>query len=326
MKSTTNKLLKITPYKPLALGALLGLASFASAQAQSYLYWSVTTANQSIRRSNLDGTGVTTILTGPNNSFGGIDFDPSNGYLYSGDRTALFRANLDGSGRVNLVGAVNQVADVELDLTHQKIYWSEAGGGVNSIYRANLDGSGRETLVSEGFSALMEGIALDPGAGKVYFSHEVNGPAERIRSMNLDGSGKAVLHNLPGPNSIPFDVEIDVAAGTLYWSQLGEDRLMKSALLGGAPQVVTSLPLDNGFHFDSVNQQFYVAAGGGGIRRLEADGTGLAMLVPASLSGNVNYIAVLHTNVPEGGNILWTAASGLVAFGWGLRRRSAKVA
>src|SRR5205823_1788873 len=72
-----------------------------------YIYWS-DDALQShntdhIKRANLDGSNIQTIMTQPNARFAGIAFDTAHGYMYSGDNQFLFRANLDGSGRVNLV-------------------------------------------------------------------------------------------------------------------------------------------------------------------------------------------------------------------------------
>src|SRR3990172_6012863 len=116
--------------KRLMLWGLAGVLFFGTARdlrAQS-IYWSeyvyprVPGSPTRIMRANSDGTGVQAVLNqGYSDSsgvFGGIALDPAHGYLYSGDKQFLFRTNLDGTGRVNLVpsSSAQQIEEIELDL------------------------------------------------------------------------------------------------------------------------------------------------------------------------------------------------------------------
>jgi hypothetical protein len=79
----------------------------------------------------------------------------------------------------------------------------------NQVFRANLDGSGQQLLFTAAQSWPMSAVAVDGTNGHVYF-----GADKLIRRMNLDGSN--VVTVVRGASSIR-DVEVDVAAGYVYW-------------------------------------------------------------------------------------------------------------
>ncbi|HKI31994.1 MAG TPA: PEP-CTERM sorting domain-containing protein [Gemmataceae bacterium] len=294
--------------------------SCAGSAAADYIYWSDTgllspgRSVNHIERANLDGSNVQTIFTSTGtNAFGGIAFDTASGYLYSADRQFIFRSNLDGTGRVNLVSSPGGNSDVELDLVHGKIYWGVDSAVPTLIRQANLDGTGVETLVSRN-SGNFEGLALDPVHGKLYYTF-----GETIGVSNLDGSGQSVFESLPAGSS-PFDVEIDLANGKLYWNQYATNttpslRLLRRANLDGTGAIedlVLATPpnnFNNGFEFDPAGGQLYYALGSTitttptpvGIFRANADGTGSQFLLN-DLNG-FNYVEVVHlaqaTNIPE---------------------------
>jgi hypothetical protein len=243
--------------------------------AAPVLYWSESTRTAtsvitaSIMRSHVDGTGAQTVLTQDNseNVFGGIAVDVEHGSLYSGTRRSLFRANLDGTGRTNLVPTLsaNQVADVELDVAGGKVYWSEGAFSVNSIRRANLDGTDPQTLLNVGLTAGVEGIALDLAHGKLYFTGNFNSRPDEIGVMNLDGTDLQVFKTLED-GSNPHDVEFDAAAARVYWDEVGSiSESVRGASVDGSGdvQVVVVPPdgMENGFHFDPVAGRFYVVTG-----------------------------------------------------------------
>lgn len=314
--------------------AALLFASPAAADA-AYIYWSdggFASPGRNvthIKRSNLDGTGVQTILTtGGGNIFGGIAFDAANGHFYSGDRNNIFRANLDGTGRVDLTSSLGLTADVELDLVGGKIYWSSA----QSIHRANLDGSGVETFVGIPGGGI-EGLALDLAGGRLFWAS--SSPNDQVGVVNLDGTGAAVFHSSPD-GSDPFDVEVDAAGGQVYWSQYSPgsvaDRLLQRAKLDGTGPVETVVAaganelLTNGIHFDPVGRKVYYALstqnpvnGALGLYRVSPDGTGRELVLTDP--DNFNYVEVLNVTpaaVPEPGSVV---LAGVGAAGLAVARR-----
>jgi sugar lactone lactonase YvrE len=120
-----------------------------------------TTVNAAVvQRANLDGSGVTELVTGASNIYG-IALDVAGGQMYWTDINAnmIQRANLDGSGVTNLVTGLTFPRAIALDVAGGQMYWTETSPyPSSSIQRANLDGSGVTELVT-GLS-FPQGIAL----------------------------------------------------------------------------------------------------------------------------------------------------------------------
>jgi hypothetical protein len=227
-----------------------------------------------------DGSGRETVFQNDTErAEAGIALDVPNGHLYTGSETWLFRINLDGTGRVNLVPTINQVEEVELDLIHGKIYWSEGNGAHNAIRCANLDGTDARTLIDVGYAAFFAGVAVDPHGGKLYCTRD-SGGNDLIMVMNLDGSAQGVLYNVGGPGEIN-DLEIDPATGTLYFnlSSYAVPGIYQAPANGSGPvELVVTTPdgMGNGFHYDAVDRRFYytyATPGGSEIRSVNLDGS-----------------------------------------------------
>jgi hypothetical protein len=314
-------------------GLLLVIASLplslVALSAEEYVFWTESTrepglVSTRIMRASTDGSEVKAILNsipgdGP---FGGIAVDVANGHLYCGSAAALFRVDLDGSCRVDLVNAINNVGDVELDLVAGDVYWTEGGGGQNAIRRARLSGSNPQTLRNIGFTGLMEGIALDLKNRKVYFQENVNIGNDTIRCMNMDGSDVRVFKTLDGPLANPHDVEIDPGKRVLYWNQTPAHGIFQtnlddpgldpaSAMEPGPALVIPPDGTSNGFHFDHVANKFYVSgADADRIQSIKPDGSGFTTLVPGRTY--VNYIEVAH--MLQADYIYWTESTRIGTF------------
>jgi hypothetical protein len=164
------------------------------------MYWTDYTGSD-IRRANLDGTGVTTILSGLKNP-AGLALDLVGGQIYWTDNGGgdIQRANLDGSGQQILVAGLSGPYGLALDLIGGKMYWANYRS--QDIQRANLDGSGQEVLVHNLNSPI--GIALDLARGQMYWTDNGGGD---IRRANFDGTGQVTLiKGLTTPNGIALDL------------------------------------------------------------------------------------------------------------------------
>ena len=119
------------------------------------MYWT-DWLNDDIRRANLDGSNIETLIT--------LDDDP-----------------YDSISRGDPFGIV-------LDVDGGKMYWTDLIK-FQRIRRANLDGSNIETLITD-VGAFPSSLALDGDGGKMYWT---DNRARNIRRANLDGSNIETL-------------------------------------------------------------------------------------------------------------------------------------
>jgi hypothetical protein len=122
------------------------------------MYWSEAGSGR-IRRANLDGSRVTTLIQVQD--LDGLALDIAGGKVYWTATNAgqILRANLDGSGKEILVRNENSPISIALDLAGGKMCW---GSYYGDIRRANVDGTGEEILVTG--QIRVPWISLDLGA------------------------------------------------------------------------------------------------------------------------------------------------------------------
>jgi sugar lactone lactonase YvrE len=137
---------------------------------------------------NPDGSDLKTLLSEGRKLPDGLAVDVAAGHLYwtnmgnpkANDGT-LFRSDLDGGRLTTIIapGGTFTPKQLQIDKPNGKLYWSDREG--MRVMRANLDGSKIETLVdtSQGDSRpgadpnkWCVGIAVDVGAGKLYWSQK----------------------------------------------------------------------------------------------------------------------------------------------------------
>ncbi|NOS71363.1 MAG: DUF5050 domain-containing protein [Verrucomicrobia bacterium] len=138
---------------------------FAVEVTASNIYWSEVSGQGRIRRSDLNGNNIVTLI--PNVFV--YDFQVTSNYIYFADINypsgALKRANLDGTGITNLVsGAFGGVDLINgICVTTNFIYWSEynpaSGGGIR---RASLGGTGRVDLYNAPPGSGIRGVVVLP--------------------------------------------------------------------------------------------------------------------------------------------------------------------
>ena len=135
------------------------------------MYWVEEIEMGSIKRANLDGSGIEELLSGDGLSETEcIALDAAAGRLYwiQDGNTRIRRADLDGSdARDIVVNGEGGLQCIALDTQGEKIYWHDSAA--RSIRRANLDGSGVEDLVTRGVGSPAR-MAVDGGSGRVYWT------------------------------------------------------------------------------------------------------------------------------------------------------------
>jgi hypothetical protein len=175
------------------------------------LYWS-DREGMRVMRANLDGSQVETLVqTGegeddrhdPSNWCVGISVDPIRGQIYwtqkgadDAERGRIFRASIDippGQTPRNrfdvevLFEGLPEPIDLELDLEHRILYWTDRGDPRrgNTVSRTPIDGRPNQQIV---LGHLMEGIglALDVRGDRMF----VTDLAGSIYCAHLSGSEK----------------------------------------------------------------------------------------------------------------------------------------
>jgi hypothetical protein len=182
---------------------------------------------------------------------------------------------------------------------------------------ANLDGSGGGggDLNTTGATVnLMEGVALDPAAGKIYWANlGTNDPStQTISFANLDGSGGGGDLNTTGATvNHPDGVALDPAAGKIYWANGAGDKISFANLSGsGGGDLFTGVATVNvpaGVAVDRAAGRIYWAnQDGNKISFANLDGSGGGDLNTAGATVNAPIGVALD---PAAGKIYWANES-----------------
>ena len=181
------------------------------------VYWANCEAdNYVIAYADLDGGGGHNLAT-PGASVAcpeAVAVDPSAGLIYwindeGSARGVVSYAHLDGSGGKDIVrlGGIPpsgpaHLLTVAVDPVNRRVWWTNAY--TSTLGSSNLDGSGQSTLPIAPNIATPVGVALDPGAGRVYWAnHDSN--SKTLAFAGFDGSGAGgIARGLATMNSPSF--------------------------------------------------------------------------------------------------------------------------
>ena len=182
----------------------------------------------------------------------GLAIDTANDRLFvttwnksSGD--GVWRIDLGGPGRTEIVGGLLRSHDVAYDPVDDKVYWNTDLGSSTSlngrIQRSNADGTALEDILT-GLPEQIRGLDIDSVNRKLYWTDMTNG---QILRANLDGSAQeTIVSALDNPH----DIAVDTVARRIYWVEAVSDDDDPGAMIRGADLdgsspfvVLTNLPM-----------------------------------------------------------------------------------
>ena len=111
-----------------------------------------------------------------------------------------------------------------------RLFVLELSGG--RIHSMSPDGSDRKVIVTD--CHLPDGIAVDVGAGHIYWTNMGSSPSTNdgsIERADLDGKNRRVIVPL-GSTFTPKQIQLDKKNGKLYWCDREGMRVMRSNLDG----------------------------------------------------------------------------------------------
>ena len=278
---------------------------------------------------NPDGSDLKTLLIEGRKLPDGLAVDVAAGHLYwtnmgnpkANDGT-IFRSDLDGGNLTTIVapGGTFTPKQLQIDKPSGKLYWCDREG--MRVMRANLDGSKIETLVdtSQGdprpgadATKWCVGIAVDAGAGKLYWSQKGgdNAGEGSILRANLDipkgqtASNRSDIELLYDKLPEPIDLDIDPGSRWLYWTDRGDPprgNTVNRAPLDATqakrpvPEVIfTHLMEGIGLALDPKHNRMFITDFGGSVYSANLDGSDPKTLLIAE--GNLTGIA--YVELPE---------------------------
>jgi DNA-binding beta-propeller fold protein YncE len=189
-----------------------------------------------------------------------------------------------------LIAAVLALLAVGPARAANRVYW----GAFTKILSANLDGKGLSELGTGGAVNLVEGMAMDPVAGRIYWANGIGtDPNNKILFANLNGAGGGQLNTAGATIREVRGVAIDPVGRRIYWANRGVSRISFANLDGsggGDLHTTSEVSLPSGVAVDPVSRRIYWVNGGGNLgeavnfANLEGPGGGGFKTVGATVS------------------------------------------
>jgi DNA-binding beta-propeller fold protein YncE len=260
----------------------------------------------------------------------GVAVDVEAGHVYwtnmgipSVNDGSIERADLDGSNRVTIVpgGVAFTPKQLHFEAVGRKLYWGDREG--MRVMRCDLDGSNVETLVQTGQgdddrrdqTRWCVGVAVDPAGGHLYWTQK--GPSDAGLGKVLRAGIDVPASDTPADRSDievlfkglpePIDLELDLAARMLYWTDRGDpprgntvNRAPIDATDGHSePEILlTHLMEGIGIALDPAGDRMFVTDLGGTVYLADLDGSNAREILVAQ--GNLTGIA--YAELPTQGS------------------------
>ena len=269
---------------------------------------------------NPDGSDKQILVTGARTP-DGVAVDIEAGHVYWTNMGippvndgSIERVDLDGSNRVTIVspGGTYTPKQLHLEADGRKLYWGDREG--MRVMRCDLDGSNVETLVQTGYgdddrrdeTRWCVGVAVDPVGRHLYWTQK--GPSDGGVGTILRAGIDLPAGDTPGNRSDievlfkglpePIDLELDLAARMLYWTDRGDpprgntvNRTPMDTTNGSRePEILaTHLMEGTGIALDPAGDRMFVTDLGGNVYVADLDGANERVILP--VQGNLTGIA-----------------------------------
>jgi hypothetical protein len=129
--------------------------------------------------------------------------------VYFGFGPDLYRMTITGSSVTRLYSSGVAISAVAVDIMDADLYWADEGN--NSVNRSNLLGG--DIVVLETYASNVDGIAITPSAGDVFWTEE-----RFIVRAEDDGTGQVHIVSRPSYFGVGFHDTIE----RFYWSDLNK--------------------------------------------------------------------------------------------------------
>lgn len=191
------------------------------------------------------GAGVFTAPGAPVDDPEGITIDPASRTIYwiNTSEDSISWAKLDGSagGTLNLTGATfDGPYRLAIDPVAGRVYFANiVGTGAEAhlvLSYANINNTGGGNVNTTGASPTdtVNGIAVDPAHGRVYWLNE---EIESLSYANLDNSGGGDVDTTGAAWFEPYGMALDPGTGKAYWANYDNSSEEREGVFGVANYV-----------------------------------------------------------------------------------------
>src|SRR5881296_2838704 len=114
-----------------------------------------------------------------------------------------------------------------------RVYFNDQPtGGAGSVISLAMDGSEQHTVTTVTNAPDLRGIGYHRASGRLYYLD--TGTAKKIYSILPDGAGQQEITSLAA--TFNADLEIDEAAGKVYWAETTSGVIKRANLNGTSPE------------------------------------------------------------------------------------------
>ncbi|MHC5111840.1 MAG: SMP-30/gluconolactonase/LRE family protein, partial [Planctomycetota bacterium] len=292
----------------IVLESLLGPKSVDIDHAAGKIYWidddPFGSTDDSIKRSNLDGTEEETLLSDGVVGPYALALDPVGGKIYFSQVIKLRRCNLDGTGVEDLYETVSTSRSIVVDPDTGMMTWSVGA----TIYRAAMDGSStefEEQIIGDSLSTIYN-IKYHRPSGKMYWTSTEFGIGELLRADIDIPLGQTVVNRddieLLITGGSMFDARglaIDDSSDLVYWTDRLDDVVRRSNLDGEEVVDLVTIGLVNpsGMALDTdAGKMFWADFSENNIKRTDLSGANVENVITDVLSSPVSVAVDRCTN------------------------------